>query len=708
MHPLEQTLNPEQRRAVKTIHGPVLILAGAGSGKTKTLTHRIAWLIHQERINPKNILAVTFTNKAAKEMKERLIALLTEHEPTALLPAIGTFHHICALLLRQEISVLGYSSTFTILNDQEQLGIIKQAAKTLEINTDQFQPRAILNTISRFKNSLIAPEQAATHADNYYEETIASVYTLYQKTLFERNALDFDDLIRLTIHLFQTIPELLEKYQKQFQYILVDEYQDTNHAQYTLIQLLSQQHHNLFAIGDDYQSIYGWRQADIQNILHFENDYPEAAIILLEQNYRSTQIILDAAQSVIQNNTQQRHKQLWTQQIDGDLITHVTLEDEKFEAEYVCQELDRLAKTGVTLSDCAILYRTNSQSRVLEESLLKRTIPYTLFGGVKFYDRKEIRDVLAYLRLIHNPQDRFSFERILNVPRRNIGTATLKKWLALAEQKNQPLLTLTPQDFAETTLRPSKISAIQKFIQLIQTLTDIYTQSVSLSAFIESLLEETRFLESLQDGTSEGETRQENVRELLSIATPLDTLDTQTALQTFLDEVALVSATESSSTTEGVQLMTLHSSKGLEFPIVFILGLEEGVFPHSRSQFSPQELEEERRLMYVGLTRARQKIYLLHAKQRTLFGATQINPPSRFIKEIPSHLIQKELLKKNKPRTISKIHSKEGFRPGDSILHPTFGQGIVITLQGDIITVAFQRKGIKKLSLSLAPITKIP
>ncbi|MEI8104057.1 MAG: UvrD-helicase domain-containing protein [Candidatus Moraniibacteriota bacterium] len=713
MDPLEQNLNPEQLRAVKTTQGPVLILAGAGSGKTKTLTHRIAWLIHHEHIPPKNILAVTFTNKASKEMKERLIHLLNQFTTTPTLPNIGTFHHICSLLLRQEIPAIGYTPTFTILDDQEQQSLVKRTTKALDINTDQFQPRAILSTISRFKNALITPEQALAQADNHYEETIARLYTAYQKTLFERNSLDFDDLIRLAIHLFRQFPEILERYQSQFRYILVDEYQDTNFAQYTLIQLLSQKHHNLFVIGDDYQSIYGWRQADITNILNFEKDYPEAAIIFLEQNYRSTQIILDAAQHIIHNNTQQRHKQLWTEQTEGDLITHITVDDEKEEAAFICHELKNLQQSGTPLSDCALLYRTNSQSRVLEETLLKNNIPYTLFGGIRFYDRKEIRDLIAYLRLIHNPRDLFSLERIINVPKRHIGSITFKKWLAIAEEKQLSPLALTPQDFEHTSLKPAKAALIQNFINLFLSLSQELTQSPSLTSFLETLLEKTAYLASLDDGTPESEVRRENVRELLSIATPLEHLDTLPALQDFLDEVALASSTEAIHSAESVHLMTLHSSKGLEFPFVFILGLEESIFPHSRSQFSLQELEEERRLMYVGLTRARRKIYLLNARQRTLFGATQVNPPSRFLKEIPLHLIHKpQLTSSSSSLTSSQKHSSfipssETFRPGDSLSHPEFGAGVVISLAGDIITVAFQRKGIKKLALSLAPITKI-
>ena len=719
IHPLEKDLNLKQREALSIVDGPALILAGAGSGKTKTLTHRIAWLMQVKNIPADRILAVTFTNKAAGEMKERIRKLLESQTSTYgyTLPRVGTFHHICALLLREEIHVLGYSPSFAITSDSDQLSLIKKIQKSIGISSDQFQPRALLSSISRAKSALISPEQATCAADSYYEETVAKTYEVYQKTLKETASLDFDDLIYLTVHIFQSHPDVLEKYQDKFQYLLVDEYQDTNHSQYTLIRLLSQKHRNLFVIGDDYQSIYGWRQADIRNILDFEKDYPEAKIITLEQNYRSTQVILDAASSVIQNNTDQRHKKLWTESLDGHLLIKKVLSNEQEEANYTCQEIKRLQKEGFSYSDCAILYRTNSQSRVFEEILLSNSIPYTIVGGIKFYERKEIRDTLAYLKIIRSPEDILSLERILNEPRRGLGRVTWEKWLSIAKEKLTSPTHLSRKDFEDTLLKPKKIDIILTFNQCIRTLeASLEKKNVYLTAFIRSVLKKTGYMTAIEKDP-ESKERLENIQELFSVTKKFDTIPLRQALTLFLDEVALASDLDrGNSRLDTVQLMTLHSSKGLEFPIVFLVGLEEGVFPHSRSQFSHQELEEERRLMYVGITRARQKVYFLSVEWRTIFGATQINPPSRFINEIPPKLFAtstKEISPEKKPLA----HQKEPvkittpgniLRPGDSVSHPDFGQGIIISIQGNIGTVAFKRKGVKKLALNLAPLTKLP
>lgn len=728
---LERELNPEQARAMKATDGPVLILAGAGSGKTKTLTHRLAYLMHEKNIAPYHILAVTFTNKASQEMRERIAHLLTamhqssdefgEYQPT--LPHIGTFHNICAKILRKEIEALGYSKNFNISDDQDQLSLMKKVMKSQGINTDQIQPRAILSAISKAKNDLLDADQFTAQASSYFEETVAKAYREYQKELRQANILDFDDLIFLTVRLLRDSVAVLEKYQQQFQYIMVDEYQDTNHSQYTLITLLAKKHRNLFVIGDDYQSIYGWRQADIRNILDFEKDYEDAKIITLDRNYRSTQIILDAAGSVIARNENQRHKKMWTELTEGEKIVVFSARDEREEAEYVTQEIIRRAEEQHRpMSDFAVLYRTNAQSRMMEEAFLRASLPYRVVGGIKFYQRKEIKDIIAYLRLTKNPLDNLAVERIINEPKRSIGKATLDKWMLYAENQSMSLLesgfVITAE---ESSLREVKIKAIRAFCDLIQSFQKSIEGSKSLYHLLDQIIKKSGYLKSLDDKTSEGEVRQENVKELLSVAKKYDEYDTLDALNSFLEEVTLASDTDSIDQQQpAIHLMTIHSSKGLEFPVIFVIGLEEGIFPHSRSAFSQSELEEERRLMYVALTRAKQKIYLLFADQRTLFGSTQINPPSRFVAEIPEELVVEERIKRSdmmasaflqeqevrqsRPKLFSK---SDVFRPGDSVSHPDFGQGLIVTLTNNLATIAFKKKGLKKIDITLAPLTKL-
>ena len=717
-HSLQKELNQKQQEALSVITGPALILAGAGSGKTKTLTHRIAWLILAKNIPASQILAVTFTNKAAGEMKERIQKLFKGHAPSHLsaMPLVGTFHHICAFLLRKEIQVLGYSQHFTIINDHDQLSLVKKIQKSLEINPDQFQPRALLSAISKAKSALLSPEELVVQAESYYEEIVAKAYATYQKTLKEMDSLDFDDLIYLTVQLFSSFPQILEKYQDRFQFLLVDEYQDTNHSQYTFIKLLSQKHRNLFVIGDDYQSIYGWRQADIRNILNFENDYPEAKVITLEQNYRSTQNILDAASSVIKNNSAQRHKKLWTEGKAGQPLIRKILQTEREEASYVCQEIKNLQKEGSLYRDCAILYRTNSQSRVFEELLITQNIPYIIVGGIRFYERKEIRDILAYLKILYSPKDMLSLERILNEPRRGIGEITRNRWFEIARKKLFSPIHLSKDDFIGSPLKASKIEHILAFNKTLQSLErSLREQSCSLTTFVRGILDQTGYIAALKSDP-ENQDRLENIQEFFTVTQKFDDLPLNEAIFYFLDEVALTSDIDSSTTQkDAVQLMTLHSSKGLEFPVVFLAGLEEGVFPHSRSQFSNQELEEERRLMYVGITRARQKIYFLSVEWRTLFGSTQINPPSRFIDEIPKELFsptERKFSQSKKTTTplkegVNKPSLVEILRPGDSVSHPDFGQGIIISIQGTVASVAFKRKGLKKLALGIAPLIKL-
>jgi DNA helicase-2/ATP-dependent DNA helicase PcrA len=749
----EKGLNPEQRRAVLQTEGAVLILAGAGSGKTKTLTHRIAYLIEEKKVNPEQILAVTFTNKAAQEMRERIEKLLGESEAAeygavVLPPHIGTFHNICAKILRRDIEALahlGYGRNFNIIDADDQQSIVKKAMKELEMDPDQVKPRSLLEAISKAKNAQMDPEQYLLQTGSYYEELAAKVYERYQKELARTNALDFDDMIRLTVKLFQEYPEVLARYQELFRYVMVDEYQDTNSLQYTLIHLLAKKHGNIFVIGDDYQSIYGWRQADIRNILNFEKDYPEAVVIVLDQNYRSTQIILDAAHGVIERNVNQRHKKLWTETKAGELITLCPAEDEEAEARFVAETVQEEMKKGRTADQFAVLYRTNAQSRMVEEMFLRHSINYRIVGGLKFYQRKEIKDVIAYMRLLQNPKDVLALERIVNEPKRGIGRATLDRWIGYARTHDEGVLeaayTMTSE---ESDLRDGKIKAIRQFADIfLKIRATMEARALKLTELLDLLTQESGYFDSLADGTSEGEVRQENVRELFSVAKKYSDTSLDQAIECFLEEVALSSDTdEINRESAAVHVMTVHSAKGLEFPFVFILGLEEGVFPHSRSALSPTEMEEERRLMYVGLTRAKEKVCLLYTEQRTIFGSTQVNPPSRFIAEIPAHLIEEKEMKRS--GMMGKRHFRQSFhsfpvaskkvgslaqalkiaegsgtsetikpvavgevRPGDMVEHPQFGGGLIVSIAGSLATIAFKRAGVKKMMLGVAPLKKL-
>jgi DNA helicase-2/ATP-dependent DNA helicase PcrA len=754
-------LNPEQRRAVETTLGPILIIAGAGSGKTRTLTHRVAYLIKEKGINPQNILAVTFTNKAAGEMKERITKLMdtndrrinTNHEFIARsLPVIGTFHSICVRILRREIDKLGYKKSFNIFDDQDQLGLLKKILKKLEINADQFNPYSFLDTISKAKNELINSEQFLEGVSGYYEEMAGKVYEAYQKELKANNALDFDDLIMLAVKLFQKYPQILEKYQRTFQYILVDEYQDTNHAQYILINLLAKAHRNLCVVGDDWQSIYGWRGANVQNILSFEKDYPEAQVTHLEQNYRSTQVILDAAYGVISKNINRKDKKLWTEKSGGNLLVSYEAEDEKEEAEFVAREIINMVSGNSTgsldyardgksyaFSDFAVFYRTNAQSRALEEMFLKKSIPYRIIGGIKFYQRKEIKDIIAYLRLIQNPADYISLERIINEPRRGIGDKTLDLWNKIAKEENldfievgikisnfqfpiskkiqnpnnQNLEKLRTKNYK---LQTNKLDSIVKFCDFIKRMSEVKDR-IKLADLILKVIKESSYEKYILE-SEQGEERFENIQELLTVAQKFDRMKESSPLEAFLEEVALVSDTDKIDQRQNAaHLMTLHSAKGLEFPVVFIVGLEEGILPHSRSMLSPLEMEEERRLMYVGITRAKEKVYLVFTRERNIFGSTQVNPPSRFLDDIPAHLLQNakdenfqipnpNFQKKSKIQ-IPKSKNIRGFHDGDKITHPEFGEGMIVSIRDDVATIAFKKGGLKKLSLEFAKLRKL-
>lgn len=724
MSKILEKLNPSQREAVETTEGPVLIIAGAGSGKTRALTHRVAYLICEKNVKPANILAVTFTNKAAQEMKERINELL---ENKYELPLVGTFHSICVRILRREIDKTGYKKSFSILDAQDQLALMKRTMKEMQIDVDQFRPQAILGAISKAKNELVDEKEFEAGIGGFFEEIVSKIYANYQKKLKDQNALDFDDLIMITVKLFQKFPEVLEKYQNFWRYIMVDEYQDTNHAQYVLVKLLSERHKNLCVVGDDWQGIYSWRGADIQNILDFEKDYPGAKIIKLEQNYRSTQNILDAAYGVISKNINRKDKKIWTENNGGHLLASYEADDEKDEAGFIAQEIESLkpASNKQRFSDFVILYRTNAQSRSIEEAMLKNSIPYRIIGGLKFYQRKEIKDIIAYLRLIENFSDEVSLERIINEPRRGIGEVTLSHWLKLAKENNlDPINTgikseiLNPKSETLPTgrqvnpknkIQNSKLDPIAKFCDFIIRMSED-KKRLPLTDFIQKVFIQSGYEKFLSDGTEEGEMRLENVRELLTVAKKYN--EDGEGLRLFLEEVALVADTDNINQNEdAVHLMTLHSAKGLEFDYVFIVGLEEGLLPHSRSMIDHKEMEEERRLMYVGITRAKIKVYLLFTRERNIFGSTQVNAPSRFLDDIPEHLLEDSNSKLQIPNTKqiqnTKFKIQNSFRDGDKVFHETFGEGRVVSTQGNIITVAFSKVGLKKLSANIAPLRKI-
>jgi DNA helicase II / ATP-dependent DNA helicase PcrA len=722
-------LNPSQRQAVETTEGPVLVIAGAGSGKTRALTHRVAHLILDKKVRLQNILAVTFTNKAANEMKERIVQLLGDSKENQLpvdnyqLPNIGTFHSICVKILRREIEKVGYKSSFNIFDDQDQLVLMKKTMKEMQIDFDQFKPKAILGAISKAKNELLDPKKFADQADGYWEYVVSKIYSFYQEKLKEQNALDFDDILMVLVGIFKTYPEVLEKYQNFFRYIMVDEYQDTNHAQYMLVKLLSQKHQNICVVGDDWQGIYSWRGANIQNILDFEKDYPSATVVKLEQNYRSTQNILDAAYEVISKNVNRKDKKIWTENKGGHLIESYEARDEKDEAEFIAREIEKDKNySSFRYSDYVVLYRTNAQSRVIEEVMLKYSIPYRIVGGIKFYQRKEVKDMMAYLRLIQNHYDETSLERIINEPRRGIGGLTLEKWIKLAKEKKSDLISAGLQiNSGATKINPSRVDSVLKFSEFIRRLSEMIGK-IELSDFIQKVFTESGYEEMLLDGTEEGQMRHENVRELLTVAKKYDEYKNVENLSLFLEEVALASDVDNVDQKSGsVHLMTLHSAKGLEFKKVFIAGLEEGILPHSRSMLESIEMEEERRLMYVGITRAKEKVYLLFTAERNIFGSTQINPPSRFLDDIPAHLLKENSKSENiNPKQIQNYkygdqkNNEEdsrkkinNFKDGDRVTHEVFGDGMIVASQGDIITVAFSKAGLKKLAASIAPMRKI-
>ncbi len=629
-------LNEKQKEAVLYKDGPILILAGAGSGKTKTLTHRIAYLI-EEGVSPHNILAITFTNKAAQEMRERITHILNTDisRPPISLPYAGTFHSICLRILKQEADRIGYQKNFIIYDSDDQQSLIKTALTELQLDSKRWNPKTMLGKISRLKSELKKPEEYLISAKEYQEKILASIYKNYHQALHTANAMDFDDLIMNCVVLFREHPDVLEKYQHTFTYILVDEYQDTNHAQYVWVNLLAKKHRNLAIVGDDAQSIYGWRQADIRNILNFEKDYPEAKVVLLEQNYRSTQRILTAANHIISKNQEQKEKKLWTNNDEGEQIFLKELPHERAEGEFIALTIKKMAREH-SATQCAILYRTHAQSRSLEEALIRQGLPYRIIGGVKFYQRREIKDILAYTRLALNPSDIVSLKRIYNIPVRGLGSTSFEKFL----QTNISLVDVTQPNVLERL--PLQKKARQALTDLAKMIIDSGTKSYELTAtaFVKHIVKTINYELHIKDGTKEGDERWDNVKELFTATKKFDALTPRESIEKFLEEVALIQETDDVDVAQSpIQMMTIHSAKGLEFPVVFVVGMEEGIFPHSRALFNPKELEEERRLCYVAVTRARKRLFMTYCRQRTIYGSGQMYPPSRFLFEIPKHLV---------------------------------------------------------------------
>ena len=633
MNPLLNGMNDRQTEAVQTTEGPLLIMAGAGSGKTRVLTHRIAYLIDEKMVNPWNILAITFTNKAAREMKERAAAL----NPATQDCLIATFHSMCVRILRREADHIGYNRNFTIVDPGEQRTLMKRILKNLNLDPKKWNERAILGTISNAKNDLIDEVAYANMAGDMYTEIVAKCYTAYQKELRQSEAMDFDDLIMLTLRLFDQNPDVLTYYQQRYQYIHVDEYQDTNHAQYQLVKLLASRFKNICVVGDADQSIYGWRGADMQNILDFEKDYPEAKVVLLEENYRSTKTILQAANEVIRNNRNRRPKNLWTQNEDGEEIVYYRANDEQDEALFVARTINQLSREGHSHKDFAVLYRTNAQSRTVEEALLKANIPYTMVGGTKFYSRKEIRDVISYLNLIANPSDNISYERVVNEPKRGVGPGTVDKLRNFAASQEISLLEAS----ANIMLSPVKGKAAQAVYEFANLILDLRERldDYSVTELVELVLKKTGYSAALAaQATLESQARIENIEEFLSVTKNFDENPDNPADETgldklsrFLNDLALIADTDNGDQESSeVTLMTLHAAKGLEFPVVFLVGMEENVFPLSRASEDEDELEEERRLAYVGITRAEKILYLTNANSRLLYGRTNYNQPTRF------------------------------------------------------------------------------
>src|ERR687898_607742 len=703
-------LNAAQREAVLHTEGPLLVIAGAGSGKTRVLTYRVAHLISAVGVQPNEILAITFTNKAAGEMRSRLEDLLPE---VARRIWILTFHAACGRILRREAPRLGYKTNFTIYDQADQVRLVKQCLEELERDPKRFPAKGIHEHISSAKNQLISPAEYRNRVDSFYDQTVADAYDLYQRRLFAANAVDFDDLLMLTVEVLARFPEAKERWQKAFRYVLVDEYQDTNHAQYRLLQLLAERHRNVCVVGDPDQSIYAFRGADIRNILEFERDFGETTTIPLEQNYRSTNTILRAANAVISHNSERKPKNLWSDLGDGDPVRVLEVEDEHAEARFVASEIARLVDEGVNGSEIAVFYRTNAQSRVLEDILVRQEIPYQVIGGPRFYERAEIKDVIAYLQVIDNAYDAVSLTRIANRPRRGIGDASLARLATFADTQGISLWeALARPDEAGVGAAP--LRAVQRFRGLLESLM-AGALELSVPEVVERVLEKSGYLESLEaERTIEAQGRTENLLELVGVAREYEETADEPTLSEFLQQISLYSDQDALSEEQSLAtLMTLHNAKGLEFRAVFLIGMEEGVFPHSRS-LEEQGLEEERRLCYVGLTRAKERVVLTHAAARSLWGSRGYNLPSRFLDELPQEKIERDRLR---PASWSGYGSpKEALRrsfpevsTGDAVRHSTLGEGIVTRIEADgVVTVRFADDGVeRRLMLEYAPLERV-
>lgn len=709
---LLEHLNTRQKEAVTNVKGPLLVIAGAGSGKTRVLTYRIAYLIGQCGIKPSEILAVTFTNKAAQEMKDRVADLVGSVGKSIW---VSTFHSTCVQILRSNAEYADYKRNFQIFDSSDQRVLIKDCLKQLNLDPKRYEPNALLAAISHAKNQLLSPTAYEAKAADFWQKQVSRVYSLYQVQLKTNNGLDFDDLITQTVWLLQRNPQVCSYYQERFKYILVDEYQDTNHAQYQLVNLLATKYKNLCVVGDDDQSIYAFRGADIRNILEFEHDYPQAKVIRLEHNYRSTQNILEAANNIIKNNQKRKGKELYTHNNKGDKIRLFQAENERVEARFIAEViLKDIENHSRYYQDFTILYRTHAQSRIIEEEFVGRHIPYRIVSGLRFYDRKEIKDLMAYLRLIANPQDNYSFRRIVNVPRRGIGSTTLAKVETFAQSRQCSLFeALSLLDQIES-ISGKYQKSLEGFYALILEFQQKMAQKNTITSIVESILQDSNYLQYINTGSPiEAETRIENINEFISLTSQFDQ-EEGADLQQFLEKLALMSDADNyDRNADMVSLMTIHAAKGLEFPVVFLVGMEDGVFPSARSLWEPGQIEEERRLAYVGLTRAREQLYLTCAKQRTLLGNTTENQISTFVQEIPGSLLdtsgaqhswlQGLQVNNNENQTLESID----FEVGDQVRHRHFGEGKVVEVRNDIISIRFHNKEIKQFAASLAPLVKI-
>ena len=713
MTDLLESLNPVQREAVQHTEGPLLLLSGAGSGKTRVITHRIAYLIRYHGVSPYNILAVTFTNKAAEEMRTRLENLIGQSQLW-----VATFHSTCAQILRRDIHHLGYDRSFTIYDTADQQTLVKELIKTLQLSLNN--PGPVLGEISRAKSDFVSPKEYASKAIGFFEESVAKIYPMYQDYLRQNNSLDFDDLIKLTVELFEANPNILEYYQEKFQYILVDEYQDTNRGQYLLVHALAQNHQNICVVGDDDQSIYSWRGADINNILDFEKDYRGTKVLRLEQNYRSTKNILEAAYHVIRNNQKRKEKQIWTDNKTGSAITLHEATDDIREADYVLRQIREWRSRRRKYGECVIFYRINAQSRTFEDALRGANIPYQIVGGIRFYERMEVKDIMAYMRVIVNPADTVSIKRIINTPRRGIGVATVQKIEDFAYDEGIPLFEAIQHVDEVSTLNNGAKNKVRAFAELIAS----FNPHDPPARTAEDLLDRTGYLQVLRsEGTIEAQTREENLGELIAAVTEYEESETEPTLWAFLERITLASDIDNmEDKSDVVTMMTLHSAKGLEFPIVFMVGIEEGLLPHQRSYNSEAELEEERRLCYVGLTRAQEHVYLTHARSRRLYRDLDYRIPSRFIEEIPAELVNQGTVPESSPRqrVVSSYDPDEPdhedevqsyYEIGDVVYHTKFGRGRITAISGygfDMrITVRFERGSEKVLAAAFAHLQRM-